>query len=375
MKTRVQPLAIISAGVVTAAGLGLDPLGELLDAHAAAPTGTPENQGSEPLPPRSLRTVPGLRLANHVGRKGIRHIDRMTALGLVACKLALDGAAGQVSEEERSRTGVVLGTSTGSSRSIAEVAYDSLTADLPYQVNPSQIPNTVMNACAGQLAIWNSMRGVNATVAAGALSSLYALRYARTVISQGRATRLVAGGAEEVSVHTAWAWHRSGVLTGSAAVGEGCALFLIDGGVVVDDERVLAELLACEVRFCPAPAGADSLTECLSVTIARALDRSGVGTDDVGTVALGSVGLRGLAAIEQRAVRQTVGSVPRSLRVADTLGVGYSAGIALQVAAVLAQWRRRSDDVGDVALVTAVGLDGNVGCLVLRRPGIGADAR
>jgi 3-oxoacyl-[acyl-carrier-protein] synthase II len=335
----------------------------------------PEYQGPQPLPPRVLHTVPDLRLADHLGRKGIRHIDRLTALGLVACKLALDGADGQASGDDRSQTGVVLGTSTGSSRSIAEVAHDSLTAELPYQVNPSQIPNTVMNACAGQLAIWNSLRGVNATVAAGALSSLYALRYARTVIGQGRATRLIAGGVEEVSVHTAWAWHRAGVLTDSAAVGEGCALFLIDGEAPLDDERVLAELLACEVRFCPAPSGADQLADGLSATILRALDRSGLDADDVSTVALGSVGLLGPAAMERRGVRQALGRSPRVLPVAEALGVSYSASTALQVASVLALWRRGGADLGDVALVTGVGIDGNLGCLVLRRPRRRADAR
>jgi len=294
----------------------------------------------------------------------------MTAFGLVACKLALAGTRALVDEEEQSRTGVVLGTSTGSIRTTSELGRETLTEARPYLLNPSQFPNTVMNACAGQIAIWNSLRGVNATVAAGRLSSLHAVRYARTAISHGRAARLLVGGVEELSPQLAWAWHHSKALPENTALGEGCAMFVVEDAAAAAERgrAALAEIYACEARYCSAPGPLSAaLTDGLASCIERALTRSGVRPDDVDTVSLGTTKHSGLGAAERRAVRRVLGRVPAQVQVADALGECYSASAALQLAALLALWSRESSESPRVAMVTSVGLDRNVGCLVVRK--------
>jgi len=362
----VKPLAITGCGVVSPAGLGLAPLAEGLRAGHV----THADPAQDPLadyPPQPLWAVPEFSLADHLGRKGLRNVDRLTSFGLVACKLAMEEAGVVIGPADEADTGVVMATNTGSLHSCAAVARDTVVQEKPYMVHPGRFPNVVMNSCAGQIAIWNSLKGVNATLAGGQVSSLTAVRYARTAISQGRARRLLVGGVEELCPPAAWGWHLSNALIDEAPLGEGCAMFLVEDGEAVSasGRNALAELLACEVGYYRSATPSRTLAEGLTSCIERALVRSGVAPDEVDAVSLGATNHVGLERVEKRAVERVLQRPATELRIIDLLGECYSASGAMQIAVLLALWqqpagRRRN------ALVTSVGDDGNVGCLVVR---------
>ncbi len=56
----------------------------------------------------------------------------------------------------------------------------------------------MINAAAGQAAIWHGLRGVNSTISAGEASGLLAIATGASQIRGGRADALLAGGAEEL---------------------------------------------------------------------------------------------------------------------------------------------------------------------------------
>jgi 3-oxoacyl-[acyl-carrier-protein] synthase II len=358
--TTVEPLRITGCGVVSPAGYGLDELSQALHGGMAGCSDAAEIPGEERLP-GPIRVVPGLRAADHLGRKGTRYLDRTTTLGLVASKMALESMP--PSGADPSGTGVVMGTSTGSVRSSSDFARDTFVEERPYLVNSGRFANTVMNSCAGQIAIWNALHGVNATLSGGQLSSLHALRYARNALELRQADRLIVGGVEELSPQTAWAWHQSGALPAGTQVGEGCAVFLAESGRESSRDDVLAEVLACEVGFCPAPDRRPRLTEGLTRCVERAIRRSLVDPADVTMLSLSASGERsGENGIEERAVRRVLGRLPRIVRVKEVVGECFSASGAFQLAAAIAHWRREPG----IALITSVGRDGNVGCMVAR---------
>jgi 3-oxoacyl-[acyl-carrier-protein] synthase II len=358
-KTEVAALAITGYGVVSPAGLGSVALGQAIKDGKAA--------SAEPLagigdyPPLTLWGVPDLPYEELLGRKGLRNVDRLTQLALIACKLALEEADG-IDEAERPTVGVVMATSTGSLRSLADVGLDTVLQEKPYMVNPARFPNVVMNSCAGQIAIRNDLRGVNATISGGQVSSLAAVRYARATIGQGRATRLLTGGVEELSPIGAWGWHLSRALADGAAVGEGSAMFLLEDGAVARAEgrAVLADILACEVGYAGTTHG--ELGEGLVRCATRALERSGVTAADLDVAALGAAGQVGLDDIEDEAVTRVAGDVHR-LRIDSVVGQCYSASAALQLGSLLAHW---DGETGRTGLVTSIGDDGNVGALIVR---------
>ncbi|WP_166027746.1 beta-ketoacyl synthase N-terminal-like domain-containing protein [Streptomyces chilikensis] len=362
----VQPLAVTGVGVVSSAGHGLAPLAGLLNGDTPP---DPVVEGDPTYPPRPVRPVPGFRVADHLGRKGTKNLDRLVGLGLVACMEALEAAGPAAAGLEPDRTGVVLATNTGSIAGYSDLLYETLTLEKPYLINPGKFSNSVMNCTAGQMAIRYGFKGLNATVAGGRSAGLYAFRHARLAMATGRADRLLVGGAEELSAPAAWAWHHAGTLRQDAPVGEGSAVFVVSRA---PEETALADLLACEVGYHPwtgTTARADGRrapSRTLAAAITRALERSGVGAEEVETVSLSAGHHIGLDRIEERAVRLALGRVPERVRVADVLGETYSAGGALQLAALLARWQGRPSGAPRIGLVTSIGHDGNAGALVVR---------
>src|SRR6185295_2478049 len=90
----------------------------------------------------------------------------------------------------------------------------------PAHASPLDFANSVINAAAGQAAIWHNLRGVNSTLSAGEASGLQAIAYAADLIRGGRAEALLAGGAEELCFESFLGYYRAGRLCGSAG-GEG----------------------------------------------------------------------------------------------------------------------------------------------------------
>src|SRR5262249_27537679 len=82
----------------------------------------------------------------------------------------------------------------------------------PASDGPVDFANTVINAPAGQAAIWHGLRGVNKTVATGASSGLEAIGSAAEAIGTGLATCLLAGGVEEISPEVVRAFYEAGLL-------------------------------------------------------------------------------------------------------------------------------------------------------------------
>ncbi|MGW1224380.1 beta-ketoacyl synthase N-terminal-like domain-containing protein [Streptomyces sp. NPDC001478] len=363
----VQPLPVVGVGVVSSAGYGLAPL-------AAAPVAAPAPAagGDTDYPPRPVRPVEGFRAADHLGRRGTKILDRLAGLGLVACKQALEAAGPAAAGTDPARSGVVLATNTGSIAGYSDLLYDTLTLEKPYLINPGKFAGSVMNCSAGQMAIRHGLKGLNATVAGGRSASLYAFRHARLAMAAGRAEQLLVGGAEELSAPAAWAWHHAGTLRESAPVGEGSAVFVVRDRER-PDEPVLAELLACEVGFHGwtgvrgRPGARQGLSAGLARAVERALERSGVAPEEVTDVSLGAGDHIGLDRLEERAVRRVLGRLPEPVRVTEALGETYSAGGALQLAALIAHWQNTSGGrTARTGLITSVGHDGNTGALVVR---------
>ncbi|MEU9289300.1 beta-ketoacyl synthase N-terminal-like domain-containing protein [Streptomyces sp. NPDC048275] len=364
---------ITAYGALSAAGLGGKALNEAVQAgalpYAGANTQAAEIVGEGPLPPLRLFPVPDFNAREHLGRKGLSSLSRTATLGMSACALALEGLEEPVPDAERSATGVVLGTSTGSARAFAEFFRDTYEQELPYFVSPALFPGILLNHAASQVAMRNAFTGVNASLAGGQISALSALRYARNALLTGQATRLLTGAMEELSAQSVWAWRHGGAPAGHP-IGEGSAVFVLERGTDGPQPSTVAELLACEVGFTPVDDGPHEVADTLAGCIMRALAAGGVKAAELGVVSVGATGVGGWSAVETRGRRRALeGCRPLVLRVQEVLGETYSASGALQLAALLAHWE--TDDAADVTrfgLVTSVGADGSVAAALLRRP-------
>lgn len=365
----VSPLSITGLGVVSPVGIGLSPLTQAMD-KGYDDYHSPVGAASE-YPPMPLWAVSDIPIGEHLGRKGLREVDRMSRIALVACQLAVEQAGG-LAEEEQNTVGVAMATAGGSLRSLSEVGLDTVTNEKPYMVNPRLFPNVVMNSCAGQVAIKNGLHGVNATTSAGQVSSLAAFRYARLALAGQRVTRILAGGVEELSPIGTWGWHLSEALTDGTAAGEGSAMFMLeDSSVASEAGRVSrGEILGCEIGYAgPADGGnldAARGVPALAAVIERTLNRSGVTAGDLDLVVPGCQGQPATAEIEEEATERVLARPVKRLEVVPVIGQCYSASVALQTAALLGYFEGQR---GWTALVTSVGEEGTVGAMVLRGAG------
>src|SRR5207245_2109785 len=97
-------------------------------------------------------------------------------LSAVAAELALADSGWSVARRREHELGVILGTMFGSVRTIGEFDRRAQQSG-PEYASPLDFSNTVLNAAAGQIAIWHNLRGVNSTIATGAASGLHAIGY------------------------------------------------------------------------------------------------------------------------------------------------------------------------------------------------------
>ncbi|HEV2781454.1 MAG TPA: beta-ketoacyl synthase N-terminal-like domain-containing protein [Actinophytocola sp.] len=303
---------------------------------------------------RTRNLVPDFVIADHLGAKGTGSMDRSSALAVATVGRLLKDD-GPVPTD--ATTGVVLGTTSGSTRTQFEFTSESLVRRKPYFVNPAVMPYALMNSAAAQCAIWHRLTGPNSTIANGRMSGLVALRYALRLLAAGRATGIVCGAVEEHSEQRELVERH---LRGGAdvPVGEGCAvLFLEPAGTA---SAGLAEVAAVHTRLAfDAPERA--LAECLR----DALRTAGVRPGPTLAVALSSAE-PALRNVELSAVDEVLGrNVTSVVEPAALLGDAGAVAGMFQVAALLslpasrAQW----------AAVPCADRDGMVGCALLRLPG------
>ncbi|HEV8579677.1 MAG TPA: beta-ketoacyl synthase N-terminal-like domain-containing protein [Thermoanaerobaculia bacterium] len=326
---------------------------------------------------------------DYLGDRNLRPIDRTSRLLLVAAQGALE-ASGWTAELRASREmGLALGTTFCSVRTIAE--FDRRGMQLgPSYASPLDFANSVINAAAGQAAIWHDLRGVNSTLSAGEASGLQAIAYAVGLIRSGRAEALLAGGAEELCFESFLGYHRAGRLCGSAdsadigaelavpfdrrrngfALAEGAAMLALEeaGSAAGRGAAVLAEVLGHGAAFAASREEGEAAAA-VARAVRLALDDAGVGPEGIDALSASANGSVAVDRWEALGVARAMGPRAADLPVTaikSMLGEAMGASGALQTVAILGT-------LADGALPGILGLESADEDFPL--PGAGAEAR
>ncbi|MFD7237416.1 beta-ketoacyl synthase N-terminal-like domain-containing protein [Streptomyces syringium] len=354
---------VISAwSAVSPYGIGAQALTEGLRAGRA--TSAPVDTERWRVPAGDAHLVPGFEVREVLGKKGTRSMDRVTGLAVTTVGALLQQPQADRDRETGDRAALVLGTTTGSVASMMDFTRSSLVGARPFDVDPAQMPNAVMNCAAGQCAIWYGMRGPNTTLAGGRTASLSAVNYATRLLSSGRAESVLCGAAEEFSSARYWL-ERHSRESGATdpALGEGCAMLLIQPADACSPERpALAEILAVESRV----AFGDDLRATLEACVRSALAASGGSAEEVWAASHSEA--PGAAGVVEREVLASVVGERALERVpgVGTLGDVSAASGAFQIAMLLATADGDAEAAGRLAVATSVDRDGSLSCAVLR---------
>jgi 3-oxoacyl-[acyl-carrier-protein] synthase II len=306
-------------------------------------------------PVEHARVVPDFVIADRLGRKGTGSIDRTSALAVSAVGDLLADRTGQAGVD--ARTGVVLGTTSGSAHTQFEFTRESVTRRKPYFVNPALMPFALMNSAAAQCAIWHRLTGPNSTIANGRLSGLATLRYAGRLLANGRASAMVCGAAEECSAERALLErHQQDAVHATDPLGEGCAVLLVEP--IAADRPGLAAIEAIDTRL----ALAGPAHEALAGSLRAVLATGGVEVHEVSHIATSAVDPV-LRDIEHAALAAVFGPrADQATNPAALIGDTGAACGAFQVAALLSL----ADASPRWTVATSTDRDGTVGSALIR---------
>jgi len=128
--------------------------------------------------------------------KDRRKVDDFILYGMAAAVQAVrDSGWEPASEEERCRTGVMIGSGIGGLSSIAETAV-LIKERGPKRVSPFFIPGALINLISGHVSIRFGFKGPNHAVVTACSTGAHAIGDAARLIQWGDADVMVAGGAE-----------------------------------------------------------------------------------------------------------------------------------------------------------------------------------
>ncbi|NKD76763.1 beta-ketoacyl-ACP synthase II [Haematospirillum sp. H1815] len=125
-----------------------------------------------------------------------RRMDDFIVYGLAAAIEAVEDSGWMPSdEEERERTGVIIGSGIGGLPSISESAM-TLANSGPRKISPFFIPSSLINLVSGHVSIRYGFRGPNHAVVTACSTGAHAIGDASRIIKYGDADVMIAGGAE-----------------------------------------------------------------------------------------------------------------------------------------------------------------------------------
>ena len=146
--------------------------------------------------PRGDGTNGTLDLDQWVEPKEQRKVDAFILYGLIAAQMAVEDSGWVAeTEDQRCRTGVMIGSGIGGLQTIHETG-QLLDERGPRRVSPFFIPSALINLVSGQVSIKYGFKGPNHSVVTACSTGAHAIGDASRIIKYGDADVMIAGGAE-----------------------------------------------------------------------------------------------------------------------------------------------------------------------------------
>lgn len=133
------------------------------------------------------------------GSRESRKMDRFSQLALAAAQEAIEDAGLQITDENRQRVGVVIGTGIGGIGTLYEQMQVMMSRG-PSRISPFMVPMMLPDTGAAMIAIALGVRGPNMAVVTACATGTNAIGEAADMIRRGAADVILAGGSEAAIV-------------------------------------------------------------------------------------------------------------------------------------------------------------------------------
>lgn len=137
-----------------------------------------------------------------IERRELRRMDQFTQFAIVVADEALKDSGVDLEKVDLDDFGVIWGSGIGGLKTLQEnVAYHATGNGTP-RYNPFMIPKMIPDIAPGLISIKYGLRGINYATVSACASSTHAIIASMDAIRMGRATLMLTGGSESVTVET-----------------------------------------------------------------------------------------------------------------------------------------------------------------------------
>ena len=196
-------VVVTGLGMITPLGASLESSWDGLLAGKSG-IGPITSFNTEGYPVRFGGTVPEFDISEYLSPKEARRMDEFIQYGLVTGIQAMADAGLEVTDENRHRIGVAVGSGIGGIVTI-ETCYGVVLNRGPSKVSPFFVPSCIINMVAGHLSIMFGLQGPNIAITTACTTGTHNIGFAARLIASGDADAMLAGGAEKSTSPTTMA--------------------------------------------------------------------------------------------------------------------------------------------------------------------------
>ncbi len=197
----MRKIVVTGLGTVNPLAVGVSETWNLLISGKSG-IGKIKSFDTEDLPVKIAGQIPGadeeygLDPNKIVDVKDIRKIDKFILYAIAAASEAVEDSGWKAkSDNEKNRTGVLIGSGIGGLQSIAN-ANETLNTKGPRRMSPFFIPSCLINLASGQVSIKYGFKGPNHSVVTACSTGAHAIGDAARIIKADEADVMIAGGSE-----------------------------------------------------------------------------------------------------------------------------------------------------------------------------------
>lgn len=139
--------------------------------------------------------VKNFDISKYMSEKEARKIDLFIQYGMAASIQAVEDSGLQVTDQNASRIGCVIGSGIGGLGSIEDTTL-TVRDRGPRRVSPFFVPGSIINMIAGNLSIKYGFKGINIAITTACTTATHSIGMAAREIMFGYADAVVCGGAE-----------------------------------------------------------------------------------------------------------------------------------------------------------------------------------
>ena len=190
----MRRIVVTGLGLVTAVGHTVDETWESIVAgrSGVSPIDIFDASGFSS---RIGATIRNFDLSPYMSPKEARRTDQFIHYGIAAAKQAIADAGIEVTEENRERIGIAIGSGIGGLPGI-EKGHDGYLSGGPRRISPFFVPSNIINMIAGNLSIELDIRGPNYGIVTACSTGTHNIGDAARMIERGDVDVMIAGGAE-----------------------------------------------------------------------------------------------------------------------------------------------------------------------------------